>query len=353
MTRIEQTLIQISSRERADTSRVRARLDRLTKPIGSLGRLEELTEKVAAITGKEAPKIAHKVIVVMAADSGVAAEGVSAYPKAVTAQMVANIMRGGAAINTLSRHIGARLVVVDMGVASEITPIYPQLLVRKIGKGTGNIARGPAMSRQDAIRAVETGIEMVQVEAEKGMDIVGTGDMGIANTTPSSAIASLFTGAPVEAVTGRGTGIDDERLKHKISVIERAIEVNSPNPDDPLDVLAKVGSFEIGGIAGVILGAAARKIPVVIDGFISGASALIAVALAPKVKDYLIAAHCSAEPGHKIVLDHLGLKPLLSLDMRLGEGTGSALGISLVEAATKILSEMATFGEAGVSEKIT
>jgi nicotinate-nucleotide--dimethylbenzimidazole phosphoribosyltransferase len=352
MSHLEQTLARISSIERGVTERVRARLDSLTKPKGSLGRLEELVNQVAAITGKESPKILRKVIVVMAADSGVAAESVSAYPQEVTAQMVCNIMSGGAAINVLSRHIGARLVVVDMGVACEITPVFPDLLVRKIGKGTANIARGPAMSHQDALRAVETGIEIVEREAEKGIDIVGTGDMGIANTTPSSAIASVFTGAPVEAVTGRGTGIDDKRLVHKIRVIEKALEVNSPRPDDPLGVLAKVGGFEIGGLTGVILGAASRRIPVVIDGFISGASALIAVALAPKVKEYLIAAHCSAEPGHKIVLSHLGLKPLLSLDMRLGEGTGAALGISLIEAATKIYSEMATFTQARVSGKI-
>jgi nicotinate-nucleotide--dimethylbenzimidazole phosphoribosyltransferase len=286
----------------------------------------------------------------MAADHGVVAEGVSAYPQTVTPQMVLNFLRGGAGINVLARHVGARIIVVDMGVASDIEP-HTALVSRKIACGTQNMARGPAMTREQAIRSIEIGLEIVKEEVKKGLDIVGTGDMGIGNTTPSSAIAAAITGEKVEKVTGRGTGIDDKQLTHKVEVIERALEVNKPNADDAIDVLAKVGGFEIGGLCGVILGAAAHCIPVVIDGFVSGAAALIAVGLSPTAKDYLIASHCSVEIGHKAILKYLGLKPILDLELRLGEGTGAALGIFLVEAAAKVLSEMATFAEAGVAGK--
>jgi nicotinate-nucleotide--dimethylbenzimidazole phosphoribosyltransferase len=326
-----------------------ARQDNLTKPRGSLGLLEELSVKVAGIKGVAQPRIRDKVIVTMAGDHGVAAEGVSLYPQQVTAQMVYNFLRGGAGINVLARHVGARVVVVDMGVATDLEP-HPELLTKKVAYGTKNMAQGPAMSREEAIQAIEAGIEIVESELSRGMDIVGTGDLGIGNTTPSSAIVAALTGAPVADVTGRGTGIDDEQLAHKVGTIERALAVNQPDPKDPLDVLAKVGGLEIGGIAGVVLGAAAHRLPVVIDGFISGAGALIAAGLAPQVKDYMIAAHLSVELGHCLVLERLGLTPLLNLNMRLGEGTGAALGISLVEAAVKVLNEMATFADAGVSE---
>jgi len=326
-----------------------ARQDNLTKPQGSLGLLEELSVKVAGIKGLAQPRIRDKVIVTMAGDHGVAAEGVSLFPQEVTAQMVYNFLRGGAGINVLARHVGARVVVVDIGVATDLEP-HPKLLVKKVAYGTKNMAQGPAMSREEAIQSIETGIEIVESELSRGMDIVGTGDMGIGNTTPSSAIVAALTGAPVADVTGRGTGIDDEQLAHKVETIERALAVNRPDPADPLDVLAKVGGLEIGGIAGVVLGAAAHRGPVVIDGFISGAGALIAAGLAPQVKDYLIAAHLSVELGHRLVLERLGLIPLLNLNLRLGEGTGAALGISLVEAAVKVLDEMATFADAGVSE---
>jgi nicotinate-nucleotide--dimethylbenzimidazole phosphoribosyltransferase len=331
--------------------RVQARQDTLTKPQGSLGRLEALSIQVAGITGQALPKIEDKVVVTMVGDHGVTAEGVSAYPSEVTTQMVYNFLRGRAAINVLARHVGARVVVVDIGVAQELES-HSDLVSRKVALGTRNMAHGPAMSSAEAIRAVEVGIEVVERELVKGMDIVGTGDMGIGNTTSSSAIVAAFTGAPVAQVTGRGTGIGDKQLQQKIEVIERALMVNRPDPADALDVLAKVGGFEIGGIAGVILGAAAHHIPVILDGFISGAGALIAVGVAPQVRDYLIAAHRSVEVGHSLVLERLGLKPLLDLDMRLGEGTGAALGISLVEAAVKVLNEMATFAEAGVSEAL-
>ena len=351
MEKLERTIRQIKPLDRDAMRQAQARQDTLTKPQGSLGRLEELSIQVAGITGQARPRTGDKVIVTMAGDHGVVAEGVSAYPSEVTAQMVYNFLRGGAGINVLACHVGARVVIVDMGVAGELKP-HPDLVNRKVAFGTRNMAQGPAMSRAQAIQAIEGGIEVVEQELAKGMDIVGIGDMGIGNTTSASAITAAITGAPVAEVTGRGTGIDDERLQHKIEVIEQALALNQPDPDDPLDVLAKVGGFEIGGIAGVAIGAAAHRIPVVLDGFISGAGALIAAELAPQVKDYMIAAHCSVEIGHRWILDRLGLTPLFDLGLRLGEGTGAALGISIVEAAVKILNEMATFGQAGVSEKL-
>jgi nicotinate-nucleotide--dimethylbenzimidazole phosphoribosyltransferase len=329
----------------------RARQDALTKPQGSLGRLEELSIQLAGIQGKTMPQIKTKAIITMAGDHGVVAEKVGNWPQEVTAQMVYNFLRGGAGINVLGRHVGARVVVVDMGVATELKP-HPELLSRKVAFGTKNMALGPAMTREQAVTAVKTGIDVINAEVAKGLDIVGTGDMGIGNTTASSAVCAAITGEAAEKVTGRGTGINDKQLKHKIAVVKRALEVNHPDPNDPVDVLSKVGGFEIGGLAGVMLGAAAHRIPVVIDGFISGAAALIATALAPQLKGYLIAAHVSAEAGHRLLLTHLGLTPLLDLGMRLGEGTGAALGIFLAEAAARILSEMATFAEASVSERI-
>jgi len=331
-------------------AQARARQDTLTKPQGSLGRLEELSIQLAGIAGKPIPQIKHKAIITMAGDHGVVAEKVGNWPQAVTAQMVYNFLHGGAGINVLARQAGARVVVVDIGVATELEP-NPQLLSRRVASGTRNMAQGPAMSREQAVTAIEIGIDVVTAEAGKGLDIVGTGDMGIGNTTASSAICAVMAKRRAAEVTGKGTGITDEQLAHKIEVVKKALAVNHPDPADPIDVLAKVGGFEIGGLAGVMLGAAANRIPVVIDGFISGAASLIATGLSPRLKDYLIAAHVSAEPGHKLLLKHLGLAPLLDLGMRLGEGTGAALGILLAEAAARILGEMATFAEAGVSER--
>jgi nicotinate-nucleotide--dimethylbenzimidazole phosphoribosyltransferase len=328
----------------------RARQDILTKPLGSLGRLEELSIQLAGIQGKPLPQIRQKAVVTIAADHGVVAEGVTAYPQEVTTQMVLNFLRGGAGINAMARQVGARVIIVDIGVAGNL-PVMEGLLRRKIAPGTRNMCAGAAMSSGQAIQSIETGIEIAIAEAEKGLDIVGTGDMGIGNTTASSAICAVMTGESAAAVTGHGTGITDEQLRHKIEIIEKALAINQPLPGQPLDVLAKVGGLEIGGLAGVMLGAASRRIPVVIDGFISGAAALVAAGLCPLLKEYLIAAHVSVEPGHTIMLKHLGLKPLLDLNMRLGEGTGAALGIFLAETAARILSEMATFAEAGVSEK--
>ena len=342
------TIEMIKPLDEGAMAEARARQDRLTKPQGSLGRLEELSIQLAGIQGKPIPQIRHKAIITMAGDHGVVAEGVSAFPQEVTAQMVYNFLGGGAGINVITRQVGARIIVVDMGVVTELEP-DPQLLSRKIAPGTQNMSQGPAMTREQAAKAIETGIEIVTTEVAKGLDIVGTGDMGIGNTTASSAVCAVMTGKPVAEVTGRGTGIADKQLTHKVKVISRALAVNRPDPKQPLDVLAKVGGFEIGGLVGVMLAAAAHRVPVVIDGFISGAAALIATALSPELKDFLIAAHVSAEAGHRLLLKYLGLKPLLDLGMRLGEGTGAALGIFLAEAAARILAEMSTFAEARVS----
>ncbi len=346
---LSQILKQIKPLDREAMEEAQSRQDELTKPRGSLGRLEELSIKVAGIKGKIVRGFEHKAIVTMAADHGVVEEGVTLYPQEVTKQMVFNFLNGGAGINVLARLTGARVVVVDMGVIGGFEP-HPNLICKMIDFGTRNMAKGPAMNRQQALDAIESGIEIIEDEIAKGLDIVGTGDMGLGNTSASSAIGAAITGESVENVTGRGEGLDDEQLAHKIKVVQKALAINKPDPQDPIDVLAKVGGFEIGGLAGVMLGAAAHRIPVVIDGFISGAAALIATELAPGLKDYLIAAHLSAESGHRFLLEYLGLTPLLSLEMRLGEGTGAALGIAVVEAAVKTLAEMATFAEAGVSQ---
>jgi len=350
MEKIDQVIASINPLDEKAMLEAKMRQDNLTKPQGSLGQLEALSIQVAGIKGDARPRIIHKVIFTLAADHGVTKEGVSAYPSEVTPQMVYNFLRGGAGINVLARHVGARVVVADLGVASLLEP-YPELKDKKVALGTRNIAKGPGMSREEAIRAIEKGIDLVEEELPKGIDILGTGDMGIGNTTPSSAITAVLAGTDAATVTGRGTGLDDEGWRRKVRAIENAIKVNRPDPKDPLDVLSKIGGFEIGGIVGVILAGARHRIPVVIDGFISGAAALIAAALAPQVKPYLIASHQSVEQGHRIILEHLGLKPLLNLDLRLGEGTGAALGIFLAEASVKILDEMATFAEAKVSEK--
>jgi nicotinate-nucleotide--dimethylbenzimidazole phosphoribosyltransferase len=286
----------------------------------------------------------------MAADHGVAREGVSAYPAEVTAQMVLNFLRGGAAINVLARQAGARVAVVDIGVAADFEPL-PGLVQRKVMCGTRNQAVGPAMTREEAEQALQVGVDLLNEEAAGGLDIVATGDMGIGNTTPSSAIAAAMTGLPVAQVVGRGTGIDDQGLERKIKVIEQALAINQPDAQDAMDVLHKVGGLEIAGLAGVMIAAASQRIPVVVDGFISTAAAMIAVGIAPGVRDYLIAAHQSVEIGHQAMLKHLKLTPLLDLNLRLGEGTGAALAFHLIEASTRILREMATFGEAGVSDK--
>jgi nicotinate-nucleotide--dimethylbenzimidazole phosphoribosyltransferase len=350
MTPLSKTIESIRPLDKAAMEKARARQDTLTKPAGSLGRLEEISIQIAGIQGKARPTVEKKAMITMAGDHGVVAEKVGNWPQEVTAQMVENFLRGGAGINALARQVGARIVFVDMGIASDLKA-HPQLTVKKIGHGTANICRGPAMTEAQATQALEAGINIVNAEVKKGLDIVGTGDMGIGNTTASSAIFAAMTGLPPEKVTGRGTGLTDEQLVHKADCIRRALEFNKPDKSKPVEVLAKVGGFEIGGLAGVMLGAAAKRIPIVIDGFISGAAALIAMGLAPQIKDYIIAGHVSAEAGHTAMLKYMGLKPLLSLDLRLGEGTGAALGLFIAEASVRTLNEMATFAEAGVSEE--
>ncbi len=327
------------------------RLDDLTKPVGSLGRLEEFARRLVAITEETMPVLGKKIVFTFAGDHGVVAEGVSAFPKEVTPEMVFNFLNGGAAINVLARHAGAEVLVVDIGVDHTFSEA-PGLVIRKVMPGTRNMLKEPAMTRHEAEQSLNVGIELASLYAGKGYRLFGTGDMGIGNTTPSSAIAAVLTGKPVAQVTGRGTGITDASLARKVAVIEESIRLHKPRPDDPLDVLAKVGGTEIGGIAGLILGAAAARVPVVIDGLISTAGALIAYALEPNTKDYMFAAHKSVEIGHQAMLDRMGLKPILDLDLRLGEGTGSALAMLLIEGGLKIYREMATFSEAGVSGEI-
>ena len=347
---LDQTIKKIIPADSAMRHQARTRLEQLTMPHWALGRIMDLAEDLAAMTGSLHPPVARKTVATMAGDHGVTAQGVSKYPQAVTVQMVHNFVRGGAAIHALARLVGARVVVVDMGVAGDLTDLAAagRILSRRIGPGTKDMTTGPAMSREEAIRCIEAGIS-VSLELAGTTDLFATGDMGIGNTTPSSAIVAVFSGVAVAEVSGRGTGIDDEQFLHKVRMIELALRVNRPDPSDALDVLAKIGGFEIGGIAGLILGAASLKRPVLIDGFISTAGALIAAHLAPTARDYMIASHRSMEQGHRIALSHLGKKPLLDLDMRLGEGTGAVLAMNLVEAAARILTEVATFEQAAVS----
>ena len=328
--------------------KLKDRFNNLAIPTGSLGRLEEFATIYASIKGSPDATIKHKVVFTMAGDHGVASEGVSVFPQEVTRQMVKNFLDGGATISVLARHVGARVVVVDCGVKADFEPV-DGLKIKKVGYGTDNIAHGPAMSREQAIESLEAGIESFNEELLNGIDIIATGDMGIANTTPSSAIIACLTGTDLGKVTGRGTGLDDKGVDIKINVISTALDVNKPDPSDPIDVLSKVGGFEIGGIAGLCLAAASHRTPVLIDGFISTAAALIACAIEPKVNEYLISSHTSTENGHKIALKKLQKKAILNLDLRLGEGTGAVLAMNLVEAGVKILTQMATFSEAEVS----
>jgi nicotinate-nucleotide--dimethylbenzimidazole phosphoribosyltransferase len=350
MTELSQIISQIEPLDPIWEARAQERLDSLTKPRGSLGRLEELAARYVAITREIMPILEQKWVVVFAADHGVVAEGVSAYPQEVTHQMVLNFLRGGAGINVLARQAGARVAVVDIGVNHDFGQM-PELLIRKVAYGSRNMAKEPALTREEAIKAMLVGVEMAEMATASGMDAMAAGDMGIGNTTPAAALASIFTGRPVAAVTGRGTGIEDQTLRHKVAVINRALALHQPSAEDPVGALAAVGGLEIAGIAGLILGTAAARRPLLLDGFIATAGALVATALAPAVTDYLIAAHRSVEPGHQIMLDFLGLKPLLNLQMRLGEGTGAALAMNLLEAGVRIYREMATFEQAGVAEK--
>jgi nicotinate-nucleotide--dimethylbenzimidazole phosphoribosyltransferase len=327
-----------------------ARQDRLTKPAGSLGRLEELSIRLAGMTGRLRPRLRHSVVFVLAADHGVAVERVSAYPQDVTAQMVANVLGGGAAINALAGVAGARVLVADFGVAADL-PDLPGLRGRPVRRGTRDIAREPAMTRAEAVAAVEAGRRLVVEETARGLDVACTGELGIANTTASAALVCRLLGLPPERVVGRGTGLDDAGLVRKREVVGQALRRHA-DADGPLDVLAALGGLEIAGLAGVILESAARRVPVLLDGFIAGTAALVAASLDPAVEGYLLAAHRSQELGHGAVLAALGLRPLLHLDLRLGEGTGAVLALPLLAAAVAALNEMATFDEAAVSERM-
>jgi nicotinate-nucleotide--dimethylbenzimidazole phosphoribosyltransferase len=329
-------------------ARTQALLDDKTKPRRSLGRLEDLACRLAQIRGLEAPPLPKKAMVVMAADHGVAQEGVSAYPQEVTAQMVLNFARGGAAINVLARQAGAEVVVVDMGVAQPVEAAGVRSC--RVGAGTRNFTREPAMSPSEALEALDTGARIAAELAEGGVGLLGIGEMGIGNTTSASALTAVFTGAPVEEVTGRGTGVDDAGWRRKVDVIQRALALHAPDPDDALGALATLGGFEIAGLAGVVLGAAAARVPVIVDGFISSTAALVAARLDPRAAGFCIPSHRSVEVGHRLVLKALGLQPLFDLDLRLGEGTGAALAMPLCDAALHVLHEMATFSSAGVSD---
>ncbi len=348
--RIAATAAAIAPLDADAKARANARQRRLTKPPGSLGRLEELAVRIATMRGEERPRLQQRLIVVVAADHGVAARGVSAYPQEVTAQMLANFLAGGAAINVLADHAGARVRVVDAGVAGP-TLDHPDLLRLELPRGSADISSEPAMTRKTAERAIAAGVALLEDERrEAGVEIVGCGEMGIGNSTAAAALIAAVSGRPATAVTGRGTGVDDNAYRAKIEAVEAALELNRPDPEDGVALLAALGGHEIGVLSGVYLAAAAARIPAVMDGMISGAAALVAAAIEPRVRDYIVASHRSTEPGHEAVLERLGLDPLLDLGLRLGEGSGAALGISLCVVACRLLDEMATFDEAGVAD---
>ena len=348
---LNRTITDIKGQNDAARSEAKQRLDQLIMPHWALGKMMDLALDLAGICGTIHPTVQRKTIVVMAGDHGITKAGVSLFPKEVTVEMVKGFVNGFAGINVLAKQAGATVKIVDMGVAGDLSQLAAggNIIDHKIAPGTANFAIGAAMSREQAVQALEAGIRVAQ-ELADSTDLFGTGDMGIGNTSPSSAMVAAFCSLPVAEVVGRGTGLDDAQLEKKIAILERALDLNRPDPTDPIDVLSKVGGFEIAGIAGLILGAAAAGKPVVIDGFISTAGALLAGRLAPKSKEYMIAAHRSVEKGQVAALADLGKEPLLDLQFRLGEGTGAAVAMNLVEGAVAILTEMATFSEAAVSE---
>ena len=345
----------IQGLDRTWIDKARERTARLVMPPRALGRLHSIAERCCAIQKTLTPAIDKKTVLVMAGDHGVATEGVSAFPQEVTGAMVRTFLAGGAGINAIARHVGAQVWVVDMGMIPSIDPLSVDggrfLKVHKVGHGTASFLQGPAMTRDQAAQAVMTGFRLASEQFASGVQVLGTGDMGIANTTPSAAIGAALARASLDDMVGRGTGVDDQGLARKKEVIAKGLAINKPDGRDGLDVLAKVGGFEIGGLAGLALAGAFHQRPVVIDGFISTAGALIAQAICPKVTDYLFAGHQSEEPGHKIMLRQLGLRPILDLGMRLGEGTGGAMAMSIMEGALRVFKEVLTFEEAGVAEK--
>ncbi len=353
--KIQEIAKEIHPADEVWTERARERTAQLIMPYRALGRLHEIAERLCGIQGTLTPSVDRKAFLVAAGDHGVVAEGVSAYPQEVTGEMVKAFLRGGAGINALARIVGAQVWVVDMGIIPELDPASMEggerLWVHKVARGTANLARGPAMTEPQAQSTLTTGFELASKLFENGVEILGLGDMGIGNTTPSAAVGAVITGRTVAEMVGRGTGVDDQGLLRKQEAIQRGIRVNRPDPQDGLDVLAKVGGFEIGGIAGCALAGAYHKRPVVIDGLISTAGALVAHALCPHVASYLFAGHLSEEPGHRAMLEHMGLEPILQLGMRLGEGTGAALAMGIIHASVRAFLEVLTFEEAGVSGK--
>lgn len=343
---LENALVKINGLDEEVMEKVQERLDNLTKPIGSLGRLEEIVKHIGGITGEVFPSVKNKTVVIMCADNGVVEEGVSSCPKSVTATVTKNFMKGFTGINVFTRHAGADIKVIDIGVDEDI--VEEGIINKKIRKGTSNIAKGPAMSREEAVRAIEAGIEVVEELKKRNVNLIGTGEMGIGNTTTSSAVAAVLTGCPVEDMVGVGSGLTKEAFKNKIDIIKHCININKPQPSDPIDVLAKVGGFDIAGLAGCFIGAALYRIPIVIDGFISAAAALTAVKIKPEVKNFIFPSHGSAEPGNKKIMAALGLEPMLLLEMRLGEGTGAALGFQIIDMAVAAYTEMGTFEKANI-----
>jgi len=335
--------------------KAKERTAQLVMPTRALGRLHDIAERLCAIRKTLKPSLVKKAILIMAGDHGVVAEGVSAYPQEVTPAMVQTFLAEGAGISAISRHIGTEVSVVDMGIIPDMDPAAlphsERLKIHKIAKGTANLAKGAAMDREQAEESVLTGFTLASELLENGIDILGTGDMGIGNTTPSAAIGAVITGASLDIMVGRGTGVDDEGLARKKEVIRKGIAVNQPVAGDGLDILSKVGGFEIGGIAGSILAAAYHQRPVVIDGFISTAGALIAHTLCPHIRDYMFAGHRSEEPGHRAMLEYLELHPILDLGMRLGEGSGGAMAMGVIEGAVRVFTEVMTFQEAAVPDK--
>jgi nicotinate-nucleotide--dimethylbenzimidazole phosphoribosyltransferase len=347
---LDELIAAISPADSESKQEARDRQGQLTKPAGSLGVLEDVSVKLAGIHATCPPlAMTRPVVTVFAGDHGVHAQGVTPWPQEVTAAMVENFRAGGAAVNVLARRAGAEVYVVDMGVAADLVA-GPHLLDHKLRKGTSDLATGPAMSRDEAVRGILAGAEVATRLVDEGHDCLLTGDMGIANTTPSAALVAAFTGAEPDLVVGRGTGIDDETLARKIEVVSRALR-DRPVSDDPVETLASLGGFEHAGLAGYVLGAASRRVPVVLDGVIAGAAALVAAALAPDTVDYCFAGHRSVEPGHAVALGRLALRPVVDLDLRLGEGTGAALAFPVIESAGAVLREMATFDSAGVTRK--
>jgi nicotinate-nucleotide--dimethylbenzimidazole phosphoribosyltransferase len=350
MKTLEKAIRNITEPDKKMVTAAENRLREQARPVGCLGLLEDVGARLAGIFGTLDVRLQNKVIVTCAGDHGICAEGVSLFPSEVTPQMVYNFVNGGASINVLAKHAGARVEVADLGVAVDFEPDLP-IFHKKIKKGTDNFAKGPAMTRDEAIGSIEAGIEIVdELMAKDPVHLLGTGDMGIGNTTPSTAIIAVYSKLPVADLAGRGTGLDDDGLKLKIAAIEKGLAVNCPDPSDPVDVLSKVGGLEIGGLAGLVIGAASHGIPVVCDGFISTAGALLACKLAPKAREYLFASHNSVEVGHRYMLDHLNLAPLLDLGLRLGEGTGAALAMELMDAATRVLCDIKTFEEVAIAD---